>query len=386
MGKRLNGEGTIYYNESRNRWEGQISYVLNGKRKRKKVIGKSRKEVKEKAKEAKALLEEQVEELTLGKWLEQWLKVFVVGHVKLKTEERYKTAVKKHIIPNIGDINVKILTSLQIQEFINSLHENGGVKGIGLSPRTVNSARTVLSTALKQAVGAGIIDKNPVLFTKPIKTNRREISVLNKDECRKLVEAAKAESNQAFWIAVVIALETGLRKGEIFGLRWRDINFNKQQLTVNTTVVTSNHGIVIQDSTKTKYSRRTVKLTESTIRKLKEYKEWQLAYLNAIGAKDIYDGFLITSERGSVKDPNNFSYVTFKSLLKKAGLRDNIRFHDLRHTHATQLLQAGVDIKSVSERLGHSSIRITLDTYTHVLPSMNDNVIQKLSALKLSGD
>lgn len=386
MGKRLNGEGTIYYNESRNRWEGQISYVLNGKRKRKKVIGKSRKEVKEKAKEAKALLEEQVEELTLGKWLEQWLKVFVVGHVKLKTEERYKTAVKKHIIPNIGDINVKILTSLQIQEFINSLHENGGVKGIGLSPRTVNSARTVLSTALKQAVGAGIIDKNPVLFTKPIKTNRREISVLNKDECRKLVEAAKAESNQAFWIAVVIALETGLRKGEIFGLRWRDINFNKQQLTVNTTVVTSNHGIVIQDSTKTKHSRRTVKLTESTIRKLKEYKEWQLAYLDAIGAKDIYDGFLITSERGSVKDPNNFSYVTFKSLLKKAGLRDNIRFHDLRHTHATQLLQAGVDIKSVSERLGHSSIRITLDTYTHVLPSMNDNVIQKLSALKLSGD
>lgn len=376
MGKRLNGEGTIYYNESRNRWEGQISYVLNGKRKRKKVIGKNRKEVKEKAKEAKALLEEQAEELTLGKWLEQWLKVFVLGHVKLKTEERYKTAVEKHIIPNIGDINVKSLTSLQIQEFINSLHENGGVKGIGLSPRTVNSARTVLSTALKQAVGAGIIEKNPVLFTKPIKTNRREISVLNKDECRKLVEAAKAESNKAFWIAIVIALETGLRKGEIFGLRWRDIDFNKQQLTVNTTVVTSNHGIVIQDSTKTKHSRRTVKLTESTIRKLKEYKEWQSAYLDAIGAKDIYDGFLITSERGSVKDPNNFSYVTFKGLLKKARLRDNIRFHDLRHTHATQLLQAGVDIKSVSERLGHSSIRITLDTYTHVLPSMNDNVIQ----------
>lgn len=386
MSKRLNGEGTIYYNESRNRWEGQISYVLNGKRKRKKVIGKSRKEVKEKAQEAKALLEEQVEELTLGKWLEQWLKVFVVGHVKLKTEERYKTAVKKHIVPNIGDINVKSLTSLQIQEFINSLHENGGEKGIGLSPRTVNSARTVLSTALKQAVGAGIIDKNPVLFTKPIKTNRREISVLNKDECRKLVEAAKAESNQAFWIAIVIALETGLRKGEIFGLRWRDIDFNKQQLTVNTTVVTSNHGIVIQDSTKTKHSRRTVKLTVSTIRKLKEYKEWQSAYLDEIGAKDIYDGFLITSERGSVKDPNNFSYVTFKGLLKKAGLRDNIRFHDLRHTHATQLLQAGVDIKSVSERLGHSSIRITLDTYTHVLPSMNDNVIQKLSSLKLSGE
>lgn len=386
MARRLNGEGTIYENKIRKRWECQISCIVNGKKTRKKVTGKTRKEVKEKAELLKMDLANAAEDImTVGKWLDMWLSIYVRGHVKEKTKERYELAVNNHIVPYIGDKDVRKITSLEIQEFINILYESGGENGTGLSPRTVNSSRTILKTALKQAVGAGVIDKNPAVFTKPIKVERSEIQVLTQLECQRLVQTAYKESNKAFWIAVVIAVETGLRKGEVFGLRWRDIDFDKKCISVDTTIVTGNHGMKIQNSTKTKGSRRTIDITDTLIAKLQEYKVWQERYLSAIGAIDKYDGFLITSEVGTVKDPNNFTYVAFKRMLKNAGLSNGIRFHDLRHTHASQLLQAGVDVKSVSERLGHSSIRITLDTYAHVLPSMKDSVINKLNDLSLTG-
>lgn len=386
MARRLNGEGTIYENKIRKRWECQISCIVNGIKTRKKVTGKTRKEVKEKAELLKMDLANMAEDImTVAKWLDMWLSIYVRGHVKEKTKERYELAVNNHIVPYIGDKDVRKITSLEIQEFINILYESGGENSTGLSPRTVNSSRTILKTALKQAVGAGVIDKNPAVFTKPIKVERSEIQVLTKLECQRLVQTAYKESNKAFWIAVVIALETGLRKGEVFGLRWRDIDFDKKCISVDTTIVTGNHGMKIQNSTKTKGSRRTIDITDTLIAKLQEYKVWQERYLSAIGATDKSDGFLITSEVGTVKDPNNFTYVAFKRMLKNAGLSNSIRFHDLRHTHASQLLQAGVDVKSVSERLGHSSIRITLDTYAHVLPSMKDSVINKLNDLSLTG-
>lgn len=386
MRRRLNGEGTIYYNEARNCWEGQIQCIFKGKKNRKKVTGKSKKEVKEKIDALKKIIEnDENKTLSVGNWLKQWLSVYVSGHVKLKTEERYSLAIYNHIIPYIGEEDIKTITSLRIQKFINELYEKGGKNGKGLSPRTVNSSRTILASALKQAMGAGIIEKNPVVFTKPIKVNRTKIHVLSKDECQKLVAAAYSESNKSFWIAIVIALETGLRKGEVFGLRWSDIDCDKKFLTVNTTIVTSNHGMIIQDSTKTKCSRRTVDITDSLIKKLEEYQKWQENYLNALNIAGKSDNFIITSEVGTVKDPNNFTYVAFKRILRTASMNHDIRFHDLRHTHATQLLKSGVDVKSVSERLGHASIRITLDTYTHVLPGMKDKIIQKLNDLNLTG-
>lgn len=387
MSKRLNGEGTIYKNTARNRWEGQFQCVINGKKCRKKVTGKNRREVKEKAEIIKLKMKADTSDIiTISEWLEKWLNTYVRGHVKIKTQERYELAVYKHIIPCIGNSDIKKITPLEIQKFINSLYENGGENGTGLSPRTVNSARTILSSAFKQAVGADIIEKNPVVFTKPIKAERTNIHILKKYECQKIVSSAKKETNQSFWIAIVIALETGLRKGEIFGLRWSDIDFEKKCLSVNRTVVTGNHGIQIQNSAKTKSSRRTIDITEMLIKQLLKYRSWQNWYLSNISnVENKPDEFLITSEKGTLKDPNSFTYVVFKRILRNAGVSEEVRFHDLRHTHATQLLKAGVDIKTVSERLGHTNIRITLDTYTHVLPSMKDNLITKLSGLNLAG-
>lgn len=386
MSRRLNGEGTIYFNESRNRWECQFQCIIDGKKCRKKVTGKTRKEAKEKA----DLIREKYskvknETLTLSNWLKQWLEIYVKNHVSIKTAERYALAINNHIIPYIGNEDIKLITPLTIQQYLHNLKDYGGKNNNGLSASTVNSARTILSSALKQAVGNNLISKNPVEFTKPIKKSPTKFAVLSVSECQKLTQSAYNESNKANWIAIVIALETGLRKGEIFGLCWNDISFDNKTISVNKTVITANHGIIIQPKAKTKYSLRTITISESLINKLKKYKAWQSIYLLSIGAKISNTNFIITSETGYVKDPNNYTDKVFKRILKRAGLSTTIRFHDLRHTHATQLLQAGVDVKSVSERLGHSSIRITLDTYTHLLPSMKDNLITKLDNLNLSG-
>lgn len=386
MSRRLNGEGSLYFNKSRNRWEYQFYCVINGKKSRKKVTGKTRKETKERAEIAKKNYEQSSEEIiTISNWLKKWLLLYIKDHVSIKTEERYTLAINKHIIPYIGNENIRTLTAIKIQQYIHELHRHGGQNKNSLSPSTVNSARTILSSALKQAVGNNIIIKNPVDFTKPIKKSRITFSVLSSQECKKLTETAYHESNKAYWIAIAIALETGFRKGEIFGLCWADIDLERKTISVNKTVVTGNHGMIIQESTKTKSSRRTVTVTDSLIEKIRKYKIWQTEYLNNINITINDDTFLITSETGTIKDPNSYTDKVFKRILKSAGLSTKIRFHDLRHTHATQLLEAGTNIKAVSERLGHTNIRTTLDTYTHVLPSMKDDLIKNLDTLNLSG-
>lgn len=383
MGRRPNGEGSYYYNESRKFWEYKYPYIVNGKKKYKKFTAKTKKDIKNKVDQFKSTLTNNNDTLTLGIWLRQWLNTYVEGHVKTTTEERYKLAVEKHIIPFIGNEPLSSLTSVKVQTFINELYKTGSCNGSTLSARTVNNARMILNNALKRAMGDNMIDRNPVTFTKPIKAAIPKIHVLSIDECQKLVISASQEPNKAMAIAIIIALETGFRKGEIFGLKWSDIDFDKKTISINRTCITSNHGAAIREDTKTKYSRRTIDITDGLVQKLISFRHWQSTYISAASLTNSYDGFIVTSETGTVKDPNSYTNIVFKRILKRAGLSHDIRFHDLRHTHATQLLQAGVDIKSVSHRLGHSSIRITLDTYAHVIPSMQDNVIQKLSELNL---
>lgn len=382
MGRRSNGEGSYYYNESRKFWEYKYPYYLNGQKKYKKFTAKTKKEIKPKVENFKATILTQENTLTVSVWLRQWIKTYVEGHVKITTEERYRLAIEKHIIPFIGSEPLASLTSVKVQTFINDLYKTGSCNGSSLSARTVNNARMILNNALKRAMGDNLINKNPVTFTKPIKTEIPKINVLSVDECQKLVVSASQEPNKAMAIAIIIALETGFRKGEVFGLQWSDIDFKKKTISINRTCITSNHGLTVREDTKTKYSRRTIDITDGLLKKLNDFKHWQKIYLDAISVKN-YDNFIITSESGTVKDPNSYTNIVFKRILKRAGLSKDIRFHDLRHTHATQLLQAGVDIKSVSHRLGHSSIRITLDTYAHVIPSMQDNVIKKLGELNL---
>lgn len=387
MSRRNNGEGSYYFNAKRESWEYKLPYHDEfGIRRYKKFTGKTKKEIQKKVQVFKAERAEKVDNVMKVKdWMDAWFNAYIVGHVKLRTEERYRLAIKRYIVPFIGDLPLDdSLTGMKVQMFLNELHNYGGQNGGKLAARTVNAARMILNSAFKRAVGEHLMATNPVQLTKPIKAEPAVIRPLTQQECQMLVNSAWQEPNKAMWIAVVIALETGFRKSEIFGLKWSDINFENNRISITETAVTGNHGIMIQASGKTKYSRRTVEVTQGCMKKIRLYQKWQKTFIHAMHVVDNYENYLITAETGRIKDPNDFTNVVFKRILTRVGLDRKIRFHDLRHTHATQLLAAGVDIKTVSLRLGHASIRITLDTYVHVIPAMQNNAITKLETLSLT--
>lgn len=388
--KRSNGEGTVYFNEKRQRYEGQFSYFdENTQTMKRKFFSskKSAKEVLKKAKEFKSLIEKGVNpiksDLLLSDWLSNWLKNYKQNTVRLKTYERYQTAVKMHLNPYIGKYRLRALTTDIIQNHWIFLLKNGGVEQKGLAARTINSTRRLLIQALNDAVDLGYIEKNPTLKTKPIKTSRPEIQVLTRDEALRLMMVAK-EYDMVAWIVVVIALGTGMRLAEIFGLSWNCIDFYSSKLYVEQSAVTTFHGINIQNELKTKTSRREIPLPNFVIQALTEYKRWQEFYRIKNTGLFVDKGYVIANQYGNIRHSSSFSYHVFKKiLLPRAGISEKVRFHDLRHTHATWLLSNGVNVKVVSERLGHSNIRITLDIYAHVIKTMQTTAVEKLDNIYL---
>ena len=391
--KRSNGEGTVYFNEKRQRYEGQFSYFDKDTQTKKRKFFSSKKSAKEvlrKAREFKSLQKKGVNpiksDIQLGIWLDDWLKNYKQNTVRLKTYERYQTSIKMHLKPYIGKYKLKALSTDIIQRHWTFLLEKGGVEQSGLAARTVNATRRLLIQALNDAVDLGYIEKNSALKTKPIKTSRSEIRILTRDEALRLMTVAK-EYDMVAWIVVVIALGTGMRLSEIFGLSWSCIDFRSAKLYVEQSAVKTNHGTVIQNEVKTKNSRREVPLPKFVVQALIEYKRWQEFYKIKNTGLFVDRGYVIANQYGNVRHPASFSYHVFKkALLPRAGISEKVRFHDLRHTHATWLLASGVNVKIVSERLGHSTIRITLDTYAHVIRTMQTVAVEKLDNIYLGED
>ena len=182
-------------------------------------------------------------------------------------------------------------------------------------------------------------------------------------------------------MAILLALSTGMRIGEIFGLLWENIDFSTNRIFVMQTLVSTSHGHRVEPSPKTKAGNRQIELPRHCMEELSVYREWQEELKKEMMNLYMDSGIVIANDNGSHKDPSYFSYITFKHLLELAGIDRSVRFHDRRHTHATWLLEKGVHPKIVSERLGHSSIRITLDTYSHVLQGMQHVAVSKLDEI-----
>ena len=388
--RRGNGEGSIYFHEGRNRYEGQYFYddPVTGERKRKKLIGKSKAVIAKRAKEfleqmkqeREAYLAEQSKVETVGEWLGEWMEQYVRPGVRVKTYERYQCSITQHIIPYIGDIAIDKLTAEDVQKMINELLENGGECHQGLSARTVNTARRTLKTALDKAYHLRKISYNPVEATKSCRTEKAQIMVLSHEQAQNLLQVAKSE-NQAAYMAILLALSTGMRLGEIFGLLWENIDFQGKMLYVKQTLVSTSHGYHVEPSPKTKAGYRQIELPKHCIEELQAHVAWQEIRKAEWLDQYVDDGIVIANDNGSYKDPSYFSYVTFKRLLAQAGISESVRFHDLRHTHATWLLEKGVHPKVVAERLGHSSIRITLDTYSHVIKGLQQMAVSKIDEI-----
>lgn len=390
--KRGNGEGSVFFNTKKHRYEVQVTYFDSVAKKTKRKIFTSRvsKQVafnksQDFARQVNQGIDVRQSDRTLVEWLIFWVENYKKNMVRERTYERYVLSINKHIKPQIGNVKLKDLTTDMLQAHLMWLLTKGGAEGKGLAPRTINGSRRVLIQALNDAVDCGYVVKNVALRTKPLKTRRPNIYVLTHDEAKSLMIAAKKYHPTAY-LAIVLALGTGMRLGECFGLNWEDIDFERKLIHVKHGTIKIGGKGPAQADLKTESSRRTIPMPEFVIAALNAYKNWQKGYCSWHKLIYVDKGLVFTNWHGDIRSPASFSYHDFKTVVAAAGLPSMVRFHDLRHTHATWLLEAGVNVKVVSERLGHASIRITLETYTHALKTMQDKAVDALNGMHLEID
>jgi integrase len=273
-----------------------------------------------------------------------------------------------HIVPNIGTVLLAKLTSQQVQQLYTALVKSG------LSSMSVRLLHGVLHRAFKDALRLGLVQRNVTEMVRIPRRTYREMRILSEEQVRQFLAAAHGERFEALF---VLAVSTGMRRGELLGLLWEDINFDRAFLVVRRSVQREGSRVVIAD-TKTVHSRRRIALSCGAVEALRAHRERQEHEKQRLGEawNTTYD-LVFPNESGRLMMPGYVSYDLFSRVLEKAGL-SHIRFHDLRHTAATLLLVQGINPKEVSEMLGHSRISITLDVYSHVTPHMQEMAAQAM--------
>lgn len=323
--------------------------------------------------------------LTLGEYLEKWLDSQKASTVSAKTFERYDEICRLHLIPNLGSSRLQKLQPMQIQSYYSEAQVSGRLNGKGgLTARSVLHHHRILRQALQQAVRWRLISINPADAVKPPKPSRKEIETLNEDDTATLLQGF---SETRFYIPVLIAVTAGLRQGEILALRWADIDFAKGSLAVRRSLEkTRQYGLRFKEP-KTKRSSRVVVLPQFTIDALKQHRIAQAEFQLKLGLRQTADSLVVARETGEPLNPRTFSneFTRILANLRKSADIPRITFHGLRHTHATQLLSSGIHPKIAQERLGHSTIATTMDLYSHVTESMQEDAALRVDeALRIA--
>jgi integrase len=363
--KRGNGEGSITRRKNGG-WCAQYTLYTAEGRKRKTLYGKTRQEVA--AKLAKAVADREggllfdAGSLTVGEYLDKWLVDSVKDTVRLTTYQGYERICRLHIKPSLGRVRLKDLTVVHVRALYRERLE------AGLAPRMVQLVHVTLHKALKQAVADGLIPRNVTEAVKAPRSEKKEFRPLSPEQARTLLDAVEGDRLEALY---VLAISTGLRQGELLGLKWEDIDLESGTLQVRRTLSTQVGSGFSFSPPKTAKGKRSIKLPEVTKSSLKRHRKSQLEERMKLAGLWEDNGLVFTTRVGTPLGRQELITRSFKPLLSKAGL-PGIRFHDLRHTCATLLLSMGVHAKFVQELLGHATISITLDTYSHVLPGMGD--------------
>jgi integrase len=351
----------------------------NGKRKRKWLQGFDTKKaaqafLNEKLNEIQKGTFVQTSDMTVADYLRYWLNNYAKPNTAPRTYEGYEMIVDKHLIPALGHLKLEKLQPLHIQKYYTDALVHGRKDGKGgLSHRTVLHHHRVLHEALGQAVKWQLVVRNVADAVEPPRPERHEMQTLTSEQVRILLEEAKKTQ---YYALIYTAIHTGMRRGELLGLRWQDINFDTNTISVRQTLQrVVGKGLIFREP-KTQKSRRPISIPPSLCELLKKLKIQQAKDKLLLGEAYQDLGLVFTQRDGTPFEPSEVGRV-YRSILKKANLPP-VRFHDLRHTHATLLLEEGIHPKVVSERLGHSTIGITLDTYSHVLPTMQEEAALRL--------
>lgn len=291
------------------------------------------------------------------------------SQLRTSTYSNYMGYFNNHIAPNLGNILLGKLKTQHIQQLYMQMHGKN-------SARTIRHLHTLLKQGLNRAVKLKIITENPAEDCLLPKIESEQFECWTADELRHFLDIAKSSR---WYLAFLITAYTGARLGEILALRWECIDFNKGTITIKNSLTRAERGFQV-GQTKTRSSIRNIKLPATVLREIQLLKEVQ----NVGPRKNLVDArvfnqpkdFVIHTYDGNCLNPHNF-IREWRSLIKKSKLR-KIRFHDLRHTHATLLLEAGINMKAVSHRLGHSTVNMTLDTYSHLTPKMEAGITEAL--------
>ncbi|MFE9251500.1 tyrosine-type recombinase/integrase [Streptomyces sp. NPDC007088] len=392
---RANGEGTIYQRKD-GRWEA-AGYVLaaNGTRKRVRVYGSTRREVADKLTEKIANsnrgLPVATADSTVGDYLTYWLGSVAVHRLRENTHTRYAACVRLHLIPGLGTKKVARLTAKDVRTFLDRLRttcqcctqgldtERKQCCAIGeccqkqLSPLTVTYVHSVLKSALKHAVREDELPRNVARNVKTTTHQPRRFQPLTAAEARQFLDAARADRLQALY---KLALRTGLRKGELLGLHWEDLDLATGTTSIHRSLQRTRIGGLTYLPTKTRASERRIALPTECLHSLKKHQEQQDTERKTAGSAWNDIGLVFTTPTGRPLDPANLTR-RFRTFLDGAGLR-RIRFHDLRHSTATLLLEQGVDLVVIKELLGHAHIGVTAGVYAHVRLRLQRQAIDAL--------
>jgi integrase len=315
--------------------------------------------------------------MTVREWLMTWLAA-TRQQVAPRTAERYDEIVNNFIVPTLGSLQVVRLTPSHIQGAHNQWAEHGrrDGRGGGLSPQTRRHIHRILSSALARAVEQQLIARNPCdVFRKRLpKIERHEIATLTVEQSHHLLAAIR--HTRVYW-PVLIALATGMRRGEILALRWRNVDLDRGDVRVLESLEQTRAGLRVKAPKSEK--ARAVSLPAFAINELRRLQREQAEHLLRLGIRQDGDTLLCARADATPMQPRSLTHE-FTRLISRTKDIPRVRFHDLRHSHATQLLLAGVHPKVAQERLGHSTIGVTLDLYSHVTATMQEDAAARIDA------
>lgn len=383
MAKRNNGEGTLRKRKD-GRWEGRFNAGIdeNGKKKIKYILAKTKSECN--AKLEKAIKEYHEAQLilnrcafldnadpTLEEWYEIWMESFCKANVKTYTARGYSQYFKVKILPKIGNIKIKNLSTVTCQQFLMDLYRNGRTrnvqtKGNGLSAKTVKDIKIALQTCLQKAADEGLIQDNPCRKVQLPKDDSKEMKTLKSNEIAAFLDEAKDSGCYEFYL---LEITTGLRLGEILALTWDDLNINEKMITINKQVQRIGKELRIT-TPKTKDSIRKISICDECLKQLLILRNRQRVDTKLMFPSPITGGY---------RDPSSITRKLHR-MQKRAGI-PQIRFHDLRHSFATLSLERGMDIKTISHMLGHTDAGFTMNTYMHVTDTMQQTVAAAMGNL-----
>jgi integrase len=387
--RRDKGDGSVRQ-RTNGSWEGRFSYTdnLTGKRVVKSVYAPSQPEVKRKLKKLINNIEETASSdnyvttsnIKLSDWLDTWMRDYKKNSIRPTTYEGYWQSINNHIKPALGNVELQKLRPEHIQNMLNNLSRGSIIKKT-LAPWTVIKAKNIMSGAMEQALRNRIIPYNPVRATVPPKLVQKEIRVLTEDEQKQFMDAVKGHRHEALFL---LALATGMRRGEIMALTWDCVDYNTMSIAVKGSITRTKDpdtGITsLQFSEpKTKSGRRQIPILSNMIPILHAHKQRQDAEKAAASSAWNPKNLVFCSNVGTVLEPRRIN--TTMNKITDAAKLPRFTFHSLRHSFATRMLEANVSAKVVQDILGHADVALTLNTYSHVVGTTAHDQMAKIDCL-----